>query len=974
MLGAQDLLQLPKTGSYSPGITQRGGSQTGPIDYNTIRAEIEENRALKYNADSLIEKYIVASQRVRKQMMKGAAKQGRQHSSRSNRSVSGSGHGFGKKTQQESKRRSFQDNPNVIAETPDSRRSTQRGTRSRRAAKGVVMAKPDPKAAKRTGRKPTSAKKMRKKALANSSKRVRTSNANATSPGSADRIFVSKRSSIRPSELDDIRTYPKKEVEIIRRSHKTKPKSGPTEIYDKRTKSKEARFVGDQTAFNEKEKRGLVRDSEKLLGLSSVSQKLTILADTRESSNPEESQIDRDGPSPRFLRPQPTAQSVSPGAARVHYPQQSNNNPSATMLRQETSPQQILQPSTLPPKIIYQQLPPPQPTVDPDFVRETNEKLAKAEEMVKKLTTQTSLLETTNAALKSQLLSQESRVLEIERRERYETDRKQQLEHEKRLREEEAKVAALRLQDAEKAKEDAISIVKTLESANKNLQKGCEALQDQMLEHQKRADRANMVSIKLREASYQQKQKLLGQNASALATKLAHDLSAVDNFDDLCEVLVTELLLENLGLPKRADESVEVSNQPKTTVATDSAPATQPLPTDNTEVQIEEAKDVESDVQEKFSDSDGDENYDEDDFDDDNEAEVAVTAGKLQAPEVQFDEEVFTKRLHTEINKLRDDLAKDVEMRQKIAEERFRRQDAEDRVNLAAEREVLLKRAAEAEAALRVATEREKYLEKLNISTKHEMSLQQKLQVAEAKAQFMEMQMKKQEDEELRLKEKLALEGERADTFALAATRAAAQQPWASNGVGVPPPPSPESREQNVVDKKENDDDVLEETSQISETEEEPRAYTILYARPNDDVLYTKYGDLEESGFDSTQNFDDSHYNTILSDHSYAKLTHDSALDSEESSMLDQTSGTDFSAISGADSILNDSSMSDRIADSSTSDVDPEALSVARHLLDGHSAESTVMPVGSAQQAAIDDMISAAVGHGNGHSFVEKLL
>ena len=179
------------------------------------------------------------------------------------------------------------------------------------------------------------------------------------------------------------------------------------------------------------------------------------------------------------------------------------------MLRQDTLPQQLLQPSTLPPKIIYQQVQPPQPSIDPDFIRETNEKLAKAEEMVQKLTTQTSLLETTNAALKSQLLSQESRVLEIERRERYELDRKQQLENEKRLREEEAKVAALRLQDAEKAKEDAISIVKTLESANKNLQKGCEALQDQMLEHQKRADRANMVSIKLREASYQQKQKLL---------------------------------------------------------------------------------------------------------------------------------------------------------------------------------------------------------------------------------------------------------------------------------------------------------------------------------------------------------------------------------------------------------------------------------------------------------------------------------
>ena len=329
----------------------------------------------------------------------------------------------------------------------------------------------DPKAGRRLARKLTPAKKCAKRHWQTAARELEAHMQTLHPQAQLIEYLYLNDSSIRPSELDDIRTYPKKEVEIIRRSHKTKPKSGPTEIYDKRTKSKEARFVGDQTAFNENEKRGLARDSEKLLGLSSVSQKLTILADTRESSNQEVSQADRDGPSPRFLRPQPTAQSMSPDSARVQYPQQSSNSPSATMLRQDTLPQQILQPSTLPPKIIYQQVQAPQPSIDPDFVRETNEKLAKAEEMVKKLTTQTSLLETTNAALKSQLLSQESRVLEIERRERYEIDRKQQLENEKRVREEEAKVAAIRLQDAEKAKEDAISIVKTLESANKNLQK-----------------------------------------------------------------------------------------------------------------------------------------------------------------------------------------------------------------------------------------------------------------------------------------------------------------------------------------------------------------------------------------------------------------------------------------------------------------------------------------------------------------------
>ena len=90
--------------------------------------------------------------------------------------------------------------------------------------------------------------------------------------------------------------------------------------------------------------------------------------------------------------------------------------------------------------------------------------------------------------------------------------------------------------------------------------------------------------------------------------------------------------------------------------------------------------------------------------------------------------------------------------------------------------------------------------------------------------------------------------------------------------------------------------------------------------------------------------------------------------------MLEQTSGTDFSAISGADSILDDSSMTDKAADSSTSEVDTEALSVSQHLLGVHSTQGTVMPVRSVQRAAFDDMISAAVRDGNGQSFVEKLV
>ena len=180
-------------------------------------------------------------------------------------------------------------------------------------------------------------------------------------------------------------------------------------------KSKEARFVGDQTAFNENEKRGFARDSEKLLGLSSVSQKLTILADTRESSNQEVSQADRDGPSPRFLRPQPTAQSISPDSARVQYPQQSSNSPSATMLRQDTLPQQILQPSTLPPKIIYQQVQPLQPVLTLTLSGKPTKNWQKLKRWYRSWLHKR-LYWNDKYALKSQLLSQESRVPKIERR------------------------------------------------------------------------------------------------------------------------------------------------------------------------------------------------------------------------------------------------------------------------------------------------------------------------------------------------------------------------------------------------------------------------------------------------------------------------------------------------------------------------------------------------------------------------------
>ena len=570
-----------------------------------------------------------------------------------------------------------------------------------------------------------------------------------------------KRSSIRPSELDDIRTYPKKEAQIIRRSRKTKPKVGPTEIYDQRSKVKEARFVKDNVPQNDDESRGLLRDSEKLLGLSSISQKLTILADT--SNNYE------DGPSPRFLRPQPTAQSFSPDVLHQQQQQQqqynSQLNPSATILQAQNSRTQQPSPSSQP-QIIYQQVqqqahsppPPQQPSIDPEFVRITNEKLAQAEEMVRKLSTQTSLLETTNAALKSQLLSQESRVLEIERRERYELERKQKIEQEKRLKEEEAKFAKARLEDAEKAKDDAISIVKTLESANKNLQKGCEALQDQVIEHQKRADRADKISVKLREASYQQQQKLIGQQASVVATRMAHDLGAVDNFDDLCEVLVTELLMEELGLKSKNNSNVvnndnnnnnnEVKPSAKFVAPSQPPykrkehPITQPLE------EVESADEIDSDANTNdAADDKMEEDYDDDDFDDEEEE---ITKSARTPPRnndnnnaAPFSNEMFTTRLHMEINKLRDDLAKDVELRQTIAEERYRREGMENRMKVMAEKEALVERAAKAEAEVKQAAEGEIF-RKIAFEYATRIIIAAKIETAEAKAQFMELQMKKE--------------------------------------------------------------------------------------------------------------------------------------------------------------------------------------------------------------------------------------
>ena len=73
---------------------QRSSGRTETFDMTRF-AEIEENRTLKHNADSLIKVYSCFP-RVRKQWW-GQCQTGRQHSSQSNRSVAGNGHVVGKR-------------------------------------------------------------------------------------------------------------------------------------------------------------------------------------------------------------------------------------------------------------------------------------------------------------------------------------------------------------------------------------------------------------------------------------------------------------------------------------------------------------------------------------------------------------------------------------------------------------------------------------------------------------------------------------------------------------------------------------------------------------------------------------------------------------------------------------------------------------------------------------------------------------
>ena len=154
------------------------------------------------------------------------------------------------------------------------------------------------------------------------------------------------------------------------------------------------------------------------------------------------------------------------------------------------------------------------------------------------------LLETTSEALRSQLLNTESRNIELEKQQQRAREAAAQEAEAKKHRDLEIEMAKKRMEDALAAKSEASEMVETLKKANLTLQKGCEVLQDQVVSHQKRADKADMRSLQIREEQHQNRNQTYNtQRAVALSQVSAH------NFDDLCSLLVAELCYENLISP-----------------------------------------------------------------------------------------------------------------------------------------------------------------------------------------------------------------------------------------------------------------------------------------------------------------------------------------------------------------------------------------------------------------------------------------
>ena len=936
MLGSPDLLTLS-----SRRERRAESGLLGTFDYDDIRRELDESRAIKYQTDRILSQYLKASEKASKM-----AKRPEPQSNGSARlDTSDEDERLLPKTSRsapQEKRRRRKGKANSTARNTTKPRPKRKMGRSK-----VIMERPLPTKKKEKDELARQAAQRKQQAAQLAKKRT---NPNAGSPGTANRLFVSKKSWIRPAELDCIRTVPKPEVQIIQRSGRRRPKQAPTEVLDMRTKAYDAQFVS--VSGRDRSDRGLARrerDSERILGLSSVSQRLTIHAESDETHLQSRQASRLQGPSPRMLRPEPVAKSRSPVATVLPQEQQNLGAATPTLLKQS------------PPKSVGDALASAVAAVEPQVetspvhpVQEIASRskplampsstLEASEEMIRQLQAKTALLETTNEALKSQLLNTESRSIETERRERaVRAARTQEAEEQKRMAAE-TEMAKQRMEDALKAKNDAFSMVETLKDANTTLQKGCEVLQEQVVAHQKRADNADMTAVQLREEQYQKNvQRQNTQRTVALSQVSAH------NFDDLCSLLVAELCYENLAPPTKGPPASSLRPEKPSFERTKPAPTARvlhqtadvykALPTAN-----EDTAPVAAEVSnEENSEDDYDEDY-ENEFEDDDasklskeESAVANTT-PADAPtalpvvdQSKFVNDAFVLRLQGELEQLRQNVNKNAEFEKQAYEERMKREVMEEKMRFVKDREGLMLRLGEAEAKALRGEQQEEHIKELHRAIQQSTTLQQRLEEEERRRVEAENVLRRTEIEKLKLQEKLNEEAKRADSFALAATAAVASQPLDAPRSPVPKPggarlkqviPAVASDEAERVESKavateepvstgdreepivqaDNEGGVSEKVDESQEEEEVvidegPRTYTILYARPNDRRLTGEDSILSDTALEESHN---SNYNSLLSDYSFGANS-DRNMSSDDS-LLD-----DYSSAAGE---MNDSSSS----------------------------------------------------------------
>ena len=937
MLASPDLQRVQRPAKTSR-TSSSVGTSIGTFDYDAVRREIEESRALKEDADSLVERYLAESKVILA------------------------------RTQEAGARESYSPE-NKILEVDDASFNTR--SKPRTAQRRVAGAR---KAASRIARSKVIIEKAKKTSTARESPPRKAVRRNAArSPGSANQTFISKQSSIRPVELDSIRTVPKPEVKVIQRSRSQRRKEAPTEVFDRRARADASKFVlvqaGDQTA---RAAAGRERERERLLGLSSVAQRLTILAESDvppaayQGWGQPRSLGPPAGPSPRFLRPEPMSKSESPSATILPHAQASTLQPQVTKgspgmvpaVQQQEQQQPPLAESTtgadtvppleqsemsskptdmrpplpsgqtltLPQAAAVAEASPPGPTPAlPTSLLTQMHTATAAEEMVRLLQAKASVLETTNEAMRSQMLTAESRALEVERREREEREKRQKIVEEARLAMEEAERTKKCYEDALREKEEALSVISALKEANTQLKDGFDVLKDQVVANQERADRADLTSVRLREEKFQRE--LAGthiQKTVALAQVSSH------SFDDLCELLVTELLLDNLeGDSSPAQARASPSARP---VATILRASQEEGGRGSAYARIEVANEVE-----KTDDSeDGyDDDFDDEDVEDAGEqldemletmvshnvevesvsevnedeavvedvpseerlepSEEPVHNGKpntpqtvIPAPPIQIDQsayasEAFVKRMQDEISKIRQEMRVSHTHEREAHVERTRREALEEKVQMLSERETLNKRLVETEAKLWHEEKGQAQLKQLHQAMQSQASLQLKLVNEQRRRQELEADLMCKVKEAEDAKSQLLKEAERADTFALAATSALAREPIQAPTSPVGPPGSkkleavattagsngmeseitvvPDERNVGKSDAKEEPHTAPMQYN--ADVGVPPRAYTIMYARPFDPQLAGDEEDEEEA--DRSGN---SHFNSLLSDYS----------------------------------------------------------------------------------------------------------